>query len=77
MKLEFIDSNESHPTKDVEELTLALLQLLVYQKGWIGLVEYLSSQKTLITLSIEVMGLEDNIKTKHTAQFDLNISQVE
>lgn len=71
MNLEHTDSNVSLRQRDVDELTLALLQLLRLQKRWgiEELIDRVLREKTLFTLSIEATGLEDNIKTKHTVQF--------
>ena len=79
MKLAHTASNESHQQRNMEELTLALLQLLASQKTWgVGkTIEMVLTEPTLFTLSIEVEALEGNTKTKHTAQFVSNIHQPE
>jgi len=77
MKQAFIDSNVFRPQRNVEELTLALSRLLLYQKKWgaYAFLETVLSGPTLITLSIVAEGLEDNTKIKHTAQFVSNMNQ--
>jgi hypothetical protein len=79
MKQERTGFRESHLRKNEDELTLALLRLLVFQKKWKSaeLVERVLRGPTLFTLSIEAEGLEDNIKTRHTAQFVSSTHQPE